>query len=433
MEAQGHTARRRPFYGWFIVGGYFIAGVVGSGTTLWGFQVFYTPMSEDLGWSRGQFTSVLMFRALLMGVATIFMGRLMDKPGWPPIVMSASALLLGASVVLLSTVNSYWQYFVYFVILGGLGFGGAGGILYQALVPKWFLRMRGRAIAYGSAGTAVGAFIYPTFANLTIDAVGWRWAWVIMGVTALVLLLPISMLVRRAPEDRGLLPDGDTEAQVATRREAMRAAGRQEEHSFTTTDALRHRTTWFIVLAGMLAAPTMVGLTANWVLHFENIGFERAQAASIVSIYGSASIVSRLIWGYFLDRFHVRSVAIAHAVLTAGTLLFLLQATTYPVAVAYGFTQGLVLGGYLAIQPLIWANFYGRHHLGAIRGTFMPFNVLTQALAPFAIASSADAYDSYKPAFFVLLAFWLMNAVCMALAKPLPRPREHQPEPSSAG
>ncbi|MCE2469023.1 MAG: MFS transporter [Dehalococcoidia bacterium] len=353
------AARRRFYYGWLIVLGYLLAGVAGSGAMLWGFQVFVTPMSDELGWSRGTIYSVTLFRTLFVGALIVLLARLMDKRRWPPVVMTVSSVVLGLSVMALSLVNAYWQYFLFSVVLGGIGFAGAGGQLYQALVPKWFVRLRGKAIAFGSAGTAIGAFVYPTLADMTIDAFGWRTAWVVIGVISLVLLTPISLLIRRSPEDLGLLPDGESAEQAHARRADDAQRGVAEEHSFRPSEVLRYRTTWFIVLATMLAAPTMIGLTSNWAVHFQSIGFTRTEAATVVSTYGAASLVSRLLWGYFLDRHHVRGVAVVHAGLTACTILFLLLVDT--------FARGAGAGaGRLSRHPaadlveLLWTHLSGR-------------------------------------------------------------------------
>ena len=425
-------SRRGLYYGWVIVTGYLLAGIAGSGAMLWGFQVFVTPMSEDLGWSRSTIFSITIFRTIVMGVLMVFLLRLMDHRRWPPIIMGVSSVIFAASVMSLSLVHSYWQYFLFTVVFGSIGMAGAGGQLYQALVPKWFIRLRGKAIAFGSAGTAIGAFVYPTLSNVLIDAYGWRTAWVVIGIITIVLLLPISVLIRRSPEDLGMLPDGDTPERVQERQEAARAAGQQvtEEYSFTPHDALRQRTTWFIVAATMLSAPTMIGLTSNWAVHFESIGFTRGEAATIVSTYGAASLAARFVWGYFLDKHHIRTLAMVHAGLTAGSIGFLLTVTEFGVlALTYGAVQGLVLGGYLAIQPLIWANFFGREHLGAIRGTFAPFQTAVAATAPWALAAGAEAFGTYRYLFMVLLAFWVLSLGFMYMARPLQRPT---PEPATA-
>lgn len=410
---------RLPFYyGWVMVGAYFLTGVAG-GPGLWGFQVFVLPMTEELGWSRTMLYSALTLRTLVSGALAVFIGRLADKPRWPMTIMLTCGIAEAASFALLGLVQTPLQYFAASSLLGGIA--SSGFMMHQALVPKWFIRKRGRAVSMGSMGTAVSALVYPLFAQASIDAFGWRQAWLVMGISSFLLLVPISLLVRRQPEDVGLEPDGDAPgSRAAARRGSDRQTG--QEYSFTVRQAVRARATWLIVAVTMLSAPTLLGLTSNWVPHFRDIGISAAAAASAVTVYGLFSIISRFVWGYFLDRAHVRRVAIVHGVLTAGAVSLLLIVTTGPQALGYAAVQGITLGGYLAIQPLIWANYFGRGHLGAIRGAFAPLLTLTSASAPVAIAAVNDIVGSYRPVFVGLLISWLICAALMFFARPLRRP-----------
>ena len=121
-----------------------------------------------------------------------------------------------------------------------------------------------------------------------------------------------------------------------------------------------------------------------------------------------------------MDKYHIRTLAIVHAALTAGSIGFLLFVESFGlIAILYGVTQGLILGGYLAIGPLIWANFFGRNYLGAIRGTFAPFQTIMAATAPWAIAAAGEAFGTYRYIFMILLTFWILSMLCMYLARPL--------------
>ena len=138
-------------------------------------------------------------------------------------------------------------------------------------------------------------------------------------------------------------------------------------------------------------------------------------------------------WGLLADRYHVRNLIIVQGILTALATLVLLFVANLPMAIFTSIFQAFALAGYVTMQPLIWANFYGRQHLGAIRGTFSPFATVSTALGPYAVAQSYDTTGSYKPAFIVLLVTWLMVAGFFYLARPITRsmaserPSEKQP------
>lgn len=416
--------RRLPFYyGWVIVSGFFLAGFAAGGPMVFGFSIFIVPMEQELGWSRATLLFPLTLGLVLLAVLSPLLQPLMDKRGWPPIVLTASSILVGAGMILNSRVQEPWHFIVSFGLMSGAGFAAGGGFAHLALVPKWFVRMRARAIAIGSMGTAVSAMVYPLFAEAAINAFGWRTAWVAVGASSLVLLIPVALLMRRAPEDIGLLPDGDTTEEAAERARAASASGAaaREERSYTPREAARHRTTWLIVGVMVLTAPTLVGLTSNWAAHFRDLGLSSATAAGAVTSYGAFSILSRFVWGFLVERYHVRPVAIAQALATALALLALLFAQTGPTALLYGALQGITLGGALALQPLIWANYYGRRHLGAILGAFQPFASAAMAVSPAGIGLLRDGLGSYELVFAILLAMWVLAALLLYLARPLPR------------
>ena len=172
----------------------------------------------------------------------------------------------------------------------------------------------------------------------------------------------------------------------------------------------------------VVTAPTLVGLTSNWAPHFRDIGLSSTVAASVITTYGVFSIISRFLWGFLVERFHIRNVSFAQAVVTALAIFVLLQVNNSSMALLYGALQGITLGGALALQPLLWANYYGRNHLGAILGTFQPFVSIAMAVSPLGIGLLRDRFGSYESVFIGLLFLWLIAALFIFLIRPLPIP-----------
>ena len=201
-------ARRLPFYyGWLLVIGQFNAALINIGP--WSFPLFAVGMEEDLGWSRSALYGTMTVRMLLGFVLMPFTSRLMDSQRWPRIIMFGSSVIFGLTLIAVSRVTSLLEFYLVYGVIGGIGASGAAGGLYQALIPKWFVRKRGRATAYASMGSAASALLSPLYIVLFIDLFGWRTSWVLMGIIMFIIVAPFTLLVRRAPEDLGLLPDGD--------------------------------------------------------------------------------------------------------------------------------------------------------------------------------------------------------------------------------
>ncbi|MGE0706296.1 MAG: MFS transporter, partial [Vicinamibacterales bacterium] len=252
--------------------------------------------------------------------------------------------------------------------------------------------------------------------------------WVIMGATSFVLLVPIAFVMYRQPEDIGLLPDGETPEEAARARAARASAGVREEYSFSVKEVIRMPTVWLLVAATVVVGPTPQGLTSSWVPHFRDIGIGAAAATTALSIYGLFSLLSRFVWGHFVDRYHVRRVLIVQMLMTSLAVLILIQVATPLQAMAYSAYQGFVLGGYIGMSPLLYPTYFGRRHVGAIQGTLTPLVSISSAGGPFLIATVFDLTGSYRDAYWVIMFTWLAAAALMYLARPPKPPAESEPE-----
>jgi len=417
-------AQRLPFYyGWLIVGAQFMAVMATAGPTTWAFGVFAGPMEAELGWGRGTLFGAVTVR-MIIGVGLMpFMSRLMDKPRWPALVMVSTSVAYAVSLMLVATVQTVTQYYLVLGVLGGLSAAGASGGLYQAIVPKWFIRKRGRAVAFGSMGSSLAALTSPLYVGLFVDSFGWRSAWLLTGVVMFVVMVPIATLVRRQPEDVGLLPDG---AVVEAPSAAARAAP-SGDVSFTVGQALRSPTTWFLIAATVLISGSLQGLGSSWINHYQDSGLSKESARLSVSADGIFAIGGRIAWGLASERVHIRHVFLFACVVTGLPLILLTNVTSLPMAMLYSALAGLTLGGYVSIQALIWADYYGRRNLGAIRAYFATPSLYAAAAGPWWIAMLHDSTGGYQSAYWVMLGGWLAAAGLVYVARPL-----RNTEPSSA-
>ena len=225
--AQGQERQKpRFFYGWVIVAIAIVGGAFTSGTSVWGASVFVTHMGDDLGWSRSAFYGAFTVRALAAGALAPILGPLQDRRNGPRYLMLMSAVSLGVALVLLKFVDDLWVFYLVFGGLGALSMSALGEMMTVAVVPKWFVRRRGRAVGIATTGTAMGPLFFPITVQALIEAVGWRDGWFVLGALTLAVLVPLALLVRTRPEDVGLLPDGDDPStQPAPRRRPPRSRG----------------------------------------------------------------------------------------------------------------------------------------------------------------------------------------------------------------
>ena len=92
------------------------------------------------------------------------------------------------------------------------------------------------------------------------------------------------------------------------------------------------------------------------------------------------------------------------------------------------FLYGLGFGGTIPISEFLWARYFGRRHIGAIRGVGRPISMVFSMGGPVAIGVIFDITGSYVGAFLVLVCFYILGAVVINVSKP-PLPPEEQPAP----
>ena len=207
--AKRPNGKPRFFYGWWIVAALFLTNFSVEATAIFSFAVFLKPMSESLGISRGALSWAVAARRLANGVASLWMGRLIDRYGSRVLIIVA-AVVAGASAAAVSRVDTIWVLVALLTLVGLSTITMPGNLLTSVPVQKWFVRKRGRATAFAAAGFGIGGMVFALVHQLMIDSIGWRETWVWSGALVVAVVVPVTwLLVRRAPEDMGLRPDGD--------------------------------------------------------------------------------------------------------------------------------------------------------------------------------------------------------------------------------
>ena len=403
--------KRTPFfYGWVIVAGAFFGAFASGGIQGFTFSVFLKPMSDDLGWTRSALTAGIAINTLIASFIAPVFGFIVDKYGPRPI-MAAAALVGGVAAGLLSNVTELWQFYVIFAVAGIFGGAALGEVVTQSTVVKWFIRLRGRAVAIGSMGGAASGAVLAPVITFMVATSGWRSGWVLMAVIFLVVLLPISLLMVRSPEDVGLTPDGD-------RREVDNQSRLHDEVSWNLKEALRDKTLWFLT-----AALTVAGLCVSSVVVHEfslitDRGFSSATAAAVLSTHAVMASAGRLIWGFLVEKVKVR-YAMSSVFLLCGLSVIMLVTVEYSALLfVFAVIYGLSIGGYSVTTAVAFANYYGRANVGSIRGAVSPLITGSVAVGPVLIAAGYDLQGNYTMGFFTLTLLYLIASGLTLLATP---------------
>ena len=271
-------------------------------------------------------------------------------------------------------------------------------------------------------GSRFGQAIVPPYTTFFVLRTGWQSAAIALGAFIWILtLIPVILLLRRQPEDMGLRPDGDLprNGDGEAGSDQLAAFTDAGEVSFTLAQALRTPAFYLILFATSGLAFNIGGLNFNLFPFLTDQGISEAAAAGILTAWSLISAVGSLGAGFIAERLHVRFVmAIAFAVATGGVVA-LIFTDDLPTALVFAFIHGLSFGALPMLMQLVWADYYGRRHQGAIRGFVTPFQVIVQAGGPIAGTLVFDLMDTYIPAFALFGAIYVVCAIAMLLAKPV--------------
>lgn len=412
------------FYGWRIVAVSFLSLFIHGAATSYLFGLLVVPMERDLEWSRTTLVGALTLATFVTAGLGMLIGPLFDRRG-ARAGMTLSALLGGASLVLLAFASTPWQYYALLGIGVGAARTGLENLGPRAAIANWFIRRRAAAFAWSSGGRAVFGFtMVPLFA-LLVERTSWRAGWGALGAVEILVLAPLAwLIIRRRPEDHGLLPDGDAPAASASDPAGATAvAAESGETQWTRGEAMRTRAFWLVTLGLVLTGMPATGVIANMVPYFVDEGLSLSFASAAFAFFGFGAMFGRPFWGCVAGRFGVRAgltlygfgYALAIALYALAGSEWTLFAAAWPV--------GLVVGGAQQLQSQAWPDYYGRRHVGAITGLTILLVTPAMAAGPLVMAAAFEAAGSYGPVLIVYAAGAFLAGFCFLLAK---RPRKRE-------
>jgi MFS family permease len=294
-----HWSVRLPFYyGWLIVGVAFVTMAIGV-TARTAFSLLLPPLIDEFGWDRGLAAGAFSFGFLVLAVLSPVVGRVMDARGPRLVIMTGVALLSLGFVpcplyrAAVATLCDAWR---------------AGRRRCQhddlhrplavpaELVPaakgprhQYRLCRRRRHCA-----PALAAIDYPER----------RLARLLLGILVVLAVAPLNLLVRKKPEDLGLMPDGEARPASASERHQTYHVLDPAWVAIEWTLARAARTTrfWWIVLGYFCALVAWYAVQVHQTKYLTEIGFTPLVAAWALGAVSVAGIPGQIILGGLSDR-----------------------------------------------------------------------------------------------------------------------------------
>ncbi|HEX9787413.1 MAG TPA: MFS transporter [Candidatus Binatia bacterium] len=412
------------FYGWYIVGVGFLANVASSFALASTLSIFLKPLTAELGISRGVFSLLRSGEGIIGACLAPLVGTWVDRYGgrW---LMVIGAAITGAGFLLLGTIENFGQFAAARLTLVTFGDALMGYMVVNVVVAQWFVRLRGRAFAFTSMGVGFAKVCMPILAAWLLVSLGWRQTWMVFGILTMALLvLPAWLVVRRAPEDMGLRPDGAAEpladgaAIAGGKKTASQHSANDSGTLWTRAEASRTSAFWLLVITFGISSVGVTGLNLHVYPYVTDIGHSPVVAATVMSVIASMQLASPLLWGFFAERIDPRIAAMLRFVVQGVGLALAITTSSLICLYAGFFLYGIGLGGNMVLPDLLWANYFGRRSLGKIRGLGLLISQVLAAMGPPFFGFLFDVTGGYGLSFAIFGAALATSAVLSLMLRP---------------
>ena len=403
---------RAPFYGWVIVAvGFLIAFSSGPGQS-YVFSVFLDSIIEETGLSRTAISGLYAVGTGVSALMVAFVSRLADRVG-PRLVVIFVAGALGAACFGMAFAHGFVAFFLAFAALRALG-QGSTPINATLMTAQWFVVRRGQAMAIMGLGFAASLALLPPLSRALIDGIGWREAYVVLGVMVWLLVIPaVWWLARDTPEQMGLHPDG---ADHPPLHEIVTVS----EDGVDDRRVLTSMTFWLLALPLTTSPFVVTALIFHQTGIFEERGLSATVAAGVFVPFAIAVAVASTLAGFAIDRVGPRPLFVLAMFLLVGGLGASKLIDGAIAAALYAVVLGTGSGVQRIVQSVIWAHYYGRRGLGRVQGSATSIMIAMSAIGPLPLAAIEGVAGSYTPGIVLMAALPVLSILGVSLARVRP-------------
>ena len=358
-------------------------------------SVFIPEFELEFGWSRTEISLGVALGSLASAVFAPIIGPMIYRRG-SRVILAAAAVAMSICLLALGLMQSLWQFLVIFAIGRGVA-QGISNLAVSVTVSKWFIRRRGLAMGTSLLGTRFGFAILPISVQLIINGSGWREAaFTLAAGVAILSILPTLAWFHPTPESKGLKPDGDSPSSGDQPRPRFQL---DPEENWTRAAAMRTRVFWLVTFAVSMQFLAGGAVNLHMVPHLIDRGLSAQTAALVLSASAVFSAAGTMLEGVIDLRIGTRKTAIIGFLGCAFGMIILTSADSLTLGLLFAAIYGTSFGLMVTSSQIIFAYYFGRLELGAIRGAALPFQMVTSASGPLIGGVAFDLTGSYLAAF----------------------------------
>ncbi len=379
--------KEKVFYGWIVVLAAFLAILISS-LRSYAFGVFIDPLEAYFGWKRAPISLAYSISLIVTSFVAILFGRFSDNYGIRKTMILGGFLII-PGFLLSSQIDSLREMYLYFGLIG-IG-AGAFYVPITTTVTRWFDEKKGLAVGITVSALGIGMAFFPPGLERVISSMGWRSAFLIMGLISLILLSISLTFIRDPPDKSNIKNDIIGRKNKKTR----------EEEGMTLIEAFKTKRFWIIYGMFLVAQFSAMLVTIHIVPYSEDIGFKSFYAAMTLTAIGLSNVFGRLFGGFTSDKIGVVKGTMIFFLVQSLSIFLLPIAETLFLLYAVSLIFGLAFGGWVMIYPVIVSEFFGTKHSGEILGALGTVAGIGGALGPYFAGFIYDFTGKYDIAFLL--------------------------------
>ncbi len=381
---------------------------------IYGWSILKAPLAADFGWTADQLALNFTLTMCFFCLGGIAGGVLAKRLGICPSLILAGVLsCLGFFLTARLDGGSVAMLYVSYGLLAGLGIGIAYNVIIST-VNAWFPDKKGTCsgalmMGFGASALVVGNTMSALMEN---PAIGWRTAFIGLGVVLGVILLATGLIIQ--------LPPAGLELPKPAQKSGA-ASEDFEARDYTPGEMIRRFTFWraFVCIVFLAAV-------GNTVISFArdlsiSVGVEAGLATTLVGVLSVCNGLGRIATGAIFDKLGRRKTMLLAnivAIAAAGVTLLSVFTGSVPLCVAGLCVTGFSYGSCPTISSAFVSAFYGTKHF-SMNFSIMNFNLMGASLLATVSSMLFTSSGGYVAPFILLLA---LSAVALVLNLSIKKP-----------
>lgn len=382
-------------------------------------SVYKGILQETRGWTALQITAPQTYGKLIGIPLYVFLGYWIMKKGVKSLLVP-TLFLAGIADLLLVNINNLALYTVCMSIctlcIKSIALCAA------TLCANWFIMARGRVLGFVTIGCCVSTATCATLFTKAVNAFGYEVSFSAYAIFLIVFGVICLLVVKDAPEDVGLTPDGIERS--AEEMAAMKPDPNYDpSKTWPVSRIFKTKETWLLIVSFGILNLSLVALMSFFVTAMRAAGFPINQVLTAITVGGFCAIPVSYIFGWIDDKFGTKQASVILVIADMAFVAAMLLASSGSVVclALAAFGLACMAGGLPNLDTSIVMTTFGRRDFAHVRSWLVAVQGIISAFAgPYmavfadkAVAAGLNEVDGYNNAYKVLLVLLVVALVCL--------------------